>query len=127
MVGLLRHLARSRANWRKRVLILVDSMATIGAISKGRSSSPPLLRLCRQITAISLMFGIIPVLRYIPSELNPADGPSRGVGVGAADETKAAHSSRLSASLRSAWDYDFGDDVADLLAKGRACDGYAGG
>ena len=129
MVGLLRHLARSRANWSRRVLILTDSMATLGAIGKGRSSVPSFLRLCRHISAISLGFGMLPYMRYIPSELNPADGPSRSVRVGAANKTVQEHAGRLAASLevplgRSS---NIAVDVAELLARGRAFSGYAGG
>ena len=129
VTGLLRHLARSRANWRRRVLIFTDSMATLGAMGKGRSSAPAFLRLCRQVTAISLAFGILPIMRYIASELNPADGPSRGLPVGAADETIAAHSDRLATSLRGQPSSGIASpsEVAHLLAKARACSGYAGG
>ena len=132
-VGVLRHLARSRPVWNHKVLILMDSMAAMGVISKGRSSSPPLLRLARQAAAISLVFGIFPMVRYILSEVNPADGPSRGVAVGAAPETRAAHSDRLGRSLQEAMalgrDAPLVDanSVARLLANARACSGYAGG
>ena len=42
VVGLLRHLVRGRENWRRRVLLFVDSMVALGALGKGRSSSPAL-------------------------------------------------------------------------------------
>ena len=132
-VGVMRHLARSRHTWNHKVLILMDSMAAMGVISKGRSSSPPLLRLSRQAAAISLVFGIYPMVRYIPSEVNPADGPSRGVAVGAAPETRAAHADRLGHSLQEAMALGRDaplvdtDSVARLLANARACSGYAGG
>lgn len=132
-VGVLRHLSRSRQSWGRRVLILMDSMAALGVLSKGRSSSPPLLRLARQAAAISLIFDIYPVVRYIPSEVNPADGPSRGVGVGAAPETRAAHSDRLAVSFHEALakgrnsPLNDAEEVARLLAGARACSGYAGG
>ena len=32
--------------------------------------------------------------RWVPSELNLADGPSRGLGIGAADETVELHKAR---------------------------------
>ena len=32
--------------------------------------------------------------RWVPSELNLADGPSRGLGIGAADDTVAVHVGR---------------------------------
>ena len=80
----------------------MNSMAAMGIICKGRSSSPPLLLFSRQAAAISLVFGIFPMVRNIPSEVNPSDGPSRGVAVGAAPETRAAHSDRLGRSLQEA-------------------------
>ena len=40
VVGLIRHLVRGRENWRRRVLRFVDSMVALGALDKGRSSSP---------------------------------------------------------------------------------------
>ena len=127
--GLFRHLARSRSNWNKRILILTDSMATLGAIGKGRSSVPSFLRHTRMIAAISLGFGMLPYLRYIPSELNPADGPSRGVRVGAAEKTVQEHAGRLAASLEGPLGRSspIVGDVAALLAQARACSGYAGG
>ena len=132
-VGLLRHLARSRQCWNRRVLILMDSMAALGVISKGRSSSPPLLRLARQAASICLIYGIQLMARYIPSEVNPADGPSRSLPVGAAPETQHAHRDRLQGSLTAALqrgrntDLNDAQSTAGLLARARACAGYAGG
>ena len=60
-----------------RVTVLSDSSVTIGALSKGRSSSPVLLRRCRSIAASLLATGVQLDLRWIPSASNPADGPSR--------------------------------------------------
>eukprot|EP00969_Alexandrium_andersonii_P373961 15485167-Alexandrium_andersonii.AAC.1 len=69
-------------------------MAALGCLSKGRSAVRPLLHLCRQLAGLALFVGLRLLLRYVPSEWNPADGPSRGGGVGAAAETKAAHQQR---------------------------------
>ena len=93
-VGLLRHLGRSSQAWHRRHLIFIDSLVALGAASKGRSSAAPLLRLCRQLVPLSLILGLRPYFRYIRSESNPADGPSRGLRVGAAEETKRAHADR---------------------------------
>ena len=112
---------------------MIDSMAALGVIAKGRSSSPPLLRLSRQLAGYSLAFGLLVYPRYIPSEINPADGPSRGVGVGAAPETKIAHADRLAENLSKTLDEDLRRsgldrrDVARHLAEARACSGFAGG
>ena len=118
--------------------MLLDSMAALGVISKGRSSSPPLLRLARQLAAYCISFGFLLYPRYIPSEINPADGPSRGQAVGAADETRAAHADRLGQTLARAREQETARDrdvpeiapateVARHLAGARACAGFAGG
>ena len=87
----LRHASRVRENWGTRVLFFTDSLVTLGAFSKGRSSVHALLQLCRRVAAISLATGIRPAWRYVPSELNFADGPSRQEAVGVAIDTVQAH------------------------------------
>ena len=49
------------------------------AISKGRSSSFGMLHVSLGIAAYSLASGIRSRVRWIPSEVNLADGPSRGI------------------------------------------------
>ena len=90
VVAVIRHLARSSRNWNSRVLVLCDSMVTVGAVTKMRSSSFSLLKQLRKITALALCTGIRLTLRWIPTWMNPADGPSRGeaVGLGAVTEAK---------------------------------------
>jgi hypothetical protein len=63
----------------RRVLVLNDSQVVVGAVSKGRSSSQPLLRRLRHLTAWVLASGIRLSLHWIPTDSNPADGPSRGI------------------------------------------------
>lgn len=60
-----------------RLLVFTDSTVALFALSKGRSSSPVLLRRTRAVAALLLATGIRPYYRYIPSALNPADRPSR--------------------------------------------------
>ncbi|KAI0558954.1 hypothetical protein FGB62_177g010 [Gracilaria domingensis] len=60
-----------------RMLVLSDSMVTIGALQKGRSSSHLLCLLCRRFTAISVSHDLEPLLAHVPSDYNPADGSSR--------------------------------------------------
>lgn len=60
-----------------RLHILSDSQVAIGALRKGRSSSPVLLRRLRSVAAWLLASGVRLLLSWIPSECNPADEPSR--------------------------------------------------
>ena len=83
VVNLGRHLTRSSKNWNKRFLVMTDSMVALGALGKGRSSSPPLLRLCRRWATFRLVAQMRLYLRYVPTLLNVADGPSRGARIGA--------------------------------------------
>ena len=57
---------------------MVDAKAVLGAASKGRSSSPSLLRVMRAIGAHCLAGDLLLRLLYVPSEHNPSDGASRG-------------------------------------------------
>ena len=62
---------------RNRVAILCDSTVALSSITKGRSSSPLLLPRLRLLASYVLASGLQLYLSWIPSELNPADGPSR--------------------------------------------------
>lgn len=105
-VGLLaRHLARAKSNWGLRLLVLVDSMASIGALSKGRSSIYGILLQCRCFCAISMVTGIRFTLRWCSTLFNYADGPSRGFPVGLAPETAAK------AVIETAEEIEDGDDI----------------
>ena len=96
MTLLCRHLSRSTANWDSRVLVLVDSLVTLGCMRKMRSSSAALQRQVRCVAVLALATGIRPLLRWLPSAWNPADGPSRGCPVGPAPETLQKHSEEAS-------------------------------
>ena len=61
----------------RQLLVLSDSSAAVGALSKGRSSSHTLLMRCRSSAALLLASGVRLLLRWVPTEWNPADGPSR--------------------------------------------------
>ena len=126
VTGLLRHLARGPLNWKSKVLVLTDSMVALGAGAKGRSSSSPLLRLCRQMLPLQLILEMRVLLRYIPSEMNPSDGPSRMLPVGAAEETVRAHSDRASSSTSSLPVLSAASALR-LLRLGRKEEGFAGG
>ena len=83
LVGAARHLARSRRNWFHKMLFFTDSMVCLGIVSKGRSSVVPFLRLCRQWCMLRIVLGMRFYVRHVPTDLNLADGPSRGRRIGA--------------------------------------------
>jgi hypothetical protein len=96
----LKHLARSRKHWSKRVLLFTDSMVTLGVLVTGRSSSWPLLRLARMAAALQLAFDVRPYWRYIETARNVADGPSRGFGIGHAQPWAAFSERHLEQKLK---------------------------
>jgi hypothetical protein len=55
----------------------VDSTVAFFSLWKGRSSSAPLLLILRQIAALLLASGLSLCVGWLPSEINPADKPSR--------------------------------------------------
>jgi hypothetical protein len=63
----------------RQVLVFTDSLVALAALSKGRASSPALLRGQRCVAAVLLSTGVIPTWRYVASELNAADRPSRTI------------------------------------------------
>ena len=73
-----RHAMRRVSGHRKRHLVLTDSMTAALAIGKGRSASWKMRTVVQKISAILLATGSSLQCRWIPSEWNPADGPSRG-------------------------------------------------
>ena len=84
LVLTLRRLVRSSLSWDRRFLVFSDSQVSLGAVTKGRSASWPLLRLTRMAAACQLLCGIRPYVRYVESKRNHADGPSRGFPIGQA-------------------------------------------
>lgn len=60
-----------------RVFLLVDSLVTFYSLWKGRCSSGALLVILRKCSALMLAGGLSLLTGWIPSQLNPADGPSR--------------------------------------------------
>jgi hypothetical protein len=59
------------------LLVLSDSAVVVGALAKGRSSEQPLLRLMRSVNALTLAAGVRLDVRWIPTDVNPADALSR--------------------------------------------------
>lgn len=60
-----------------RVYLLVDSTVTLFALWKGRCSSPRLLIILRKINALLLASGVTLLTGWLPTDINPADAPSR--------------------------------------------------
>ena len=73
-----KHLLRSVRNFGQRHVVLSDSMTSTCAFSRGRAQSYELRRVCQQYGALCLVSGAQITVRWIPSEWNPADMPSRG-------------------------------------------------
>ena len=73
-----RRLSRAQRHRRKRHLVLVDNLSLCFALGKGRAHNFGLLRVLEQIGSICLAATIVLRGRWIPSEKNIADGPSRG-------------------------------------------------
>lgn len=74
-----KHILRTRSNFNKRHLIFSDSLTAICAISRGCSPGFQLRQVCKQIGALALVSNCQFAIRWIPSEWNPADNPSRGI------------------------------------------------
>ena len=73
-----RRLSRAQHHRNKRHLVLLDNLALCFAVAKGRSAKFDLLRILQRIGSISLVCGLSIRPRWIPSEFNVSDGPSRG-------------------------------------------------
>ena len=61
----------------RRLLVFIDNQAALGAISKGRSPIPDFNELVFYARGICSSLSINPVFKWVPSELNWADAPSR--------------------------------------------------
>ena len=60
-----------------RTIFLGDNQASLGALSKGRSSNPLMNSHCRKWLALAVVSGLFPVWVYIRSKANPSDAASR--------------------------------------------------
>jgi hypothetical protein len=72
-----RHCVAARRACDSRILLLTDNTAVLGAVQKGRSSAAALRGPSRVLSAWLLATGCRLEVRYIPSQRNPADAPSR--------------------------------------------------
>ena len=72
-------LAKSRYGRDSRQLLLVDNMAVALAFSRSRSKNRRVLQIIRKFSAWALGRNVACAVRWIPSELNAADKPSRSL------------------------------------------------
>ena len=79
---LLRWLARQTHFQNKKIAVHLDSQVIAYLVSKGRSSKRTLLSLARKVSALCLASNLRIVPVWIPSDQNPADGPSRCYATG---------------------------------------------
>ena len=70
---------RNAVTHHRRIPLLVDAKAVVGAATKGRSSSGILRGPLRALAAMTLAADMLLRIIYIPSESNPSDAPSRGI------------------------------------------------
>ena len=75
----IKHILRSAHNFGKKHVILSDSMTAVCSLARGRAQTFQLRHVCAQVAALSLCTNTSFHPRWIPSEWNPADNPSRGV------------------------------------------------
>ena len=75
------HLLRSNRNINKRLLCFSDNLPLVLGACKGRAKSGYLLKPLRRITSLLLATGSRLAVRWIASELNVADAPSRAIAI----------------------------------------------
>ena len=73
-----KHALRRVGSQRMRHIVLTDSMTAALAFTKGRTKGQKLRNVVQKVASLSLATGSTFFPRWIPSEWNPADGPSRG-------------------------------------------------
>lgn len=71
-----------------RLMMWCDSLVVVYACRKGRSSTWRLIRKLRTLSATLLATGMTPHVAWIPTEVNPADEPSRRVDLAAPDSAR---------------------------------------
>lgn len=74
----IKHTLRNTSNFKKRHVILSDSITAVAALDKGRGRSFKMRRVTQEVAALCLSTHTSFHFRWLPSEWNPADGPSRG-------------------------------------------------
>ena len=77
IVQALRHKARSVQNYHQRHVHLNDNLGMTLSFDRGRAKNKALLFQCRRVAALAIATNTEHHFRWIPSELNIADKPSR--------------------------------------------------
>lgn len=77
VIASLRHKFRSVGEFGRAHLHFCDNMSMTLTLSKGRSAQYSMLRICRRVACLLLATDSFLAVRWIPSERNIADGPSR--------------------------------------------------
>lgn len=77
-VDAVRWAARAPRTRRCRLVLQLDSQVAVYTLRKGRSSKPRMLGRCRRLAAVTLAHAIMLVPRWVPTDKNYADRPSRG-------------------------------------------------
>ena len=73
-----RHILRNQKNFGKKFIVLTDSVTAAVSFDEGRAESFRLQRVVQQTAALCLGSGTLFRCPWVPSEWNPADGPSGG-------------------------------------------------
>ena len=77
VVAALRHKLRSCQEFGRKHLHFCDNMGMTLLLAKGRSGTYGMLRICRRVACLLIASDCSLAVRWVPSELNIADGPSR--------------------------------------------------
>ncbi|CAE7736810.1 unnamed protein product [Symbiodinium sp. CCMP2592] len=77
VLGAIKHRCRDSERHGKRITVLNDNLGVVLAVQKGRCANYGILRIIRRIAAHCLATGIRLHVRWVPSEVNVADQPSR--------------------------------------------------
>ena len=101
------HALRRSDQYGKHTLVLVDNLGLALSLGKGRCATTAGINTCRERLALSIMGNTQFVIRWVCSEYNPADGPSRLTGM-AVDFERA--------DLRQA---DWNHEAAEAAAEAR--------
>lgn len=78
LVLAVRRMTRASQQRGLKHVVLLDNLSLCFAVGKGRCHNFQLLRIVQQLSALCLSSGILLRPRWVRSEINVADGPSRG-------------------------------------------------